>query len=227
MDVLFLCKHGKSLNSHLSTLYCSIIRTQNTDYFTVNGLRTCCASRRPHRQICREICQANEHARCLGCRAECPTLKNLVVWCQPRQIKAILLFYQEVNVLSPDFFPYRCYVGKARLNNAVEALKRAEPDAKVRVSFTPYMIDPQTRPEGEGYLAYNKRRWGSDGWTTSLKRYILRYYHEATIGARIDYRGGVRVPRTSASRGNRVIVLTCLGSMCSDKTNEKCGTFNV
>eukprot|EP00904_Undaria_pinnatifida_P004886 jgi/Undpi1/1527/HiC_scaffold_11.g04917.m1 len=75
----------------------------------------------------------------------------------------------DVEVISDFACPW-CYVGKARLNNAVEALKRAEPDAKVRVSFTPYMIDPQTRPEGEGYLAYNKRRWGSDGWTTSLRR---------------------------------------------------------
>ena len=65
---------------------------------------------------------------------------------------------------------YRCYVGKARLNSAVEALKRDNPDARVRVSFTPYMIDPQTQPNGEDYLAYNRRRWGGDGWTASLKR---------------------------------------------------------
>ena len=64
----------------------------------------------------------------------------------------------------------RCYVGKARLNSAVEALKRADPNAKVSVSFTPYMIDPQTQPNGEDYLAYNERRWGGDGWTASLKR---------------------------------------------------------
>lgn len=75
----------------------------------------------------------------------------------------------EVEVISDFACPW-CYVGKARLNNAVEALKRADPDARVRVSFTPYMIDPQTQPDGEDYLAYNERRWGGDGWTTSLKR---------------------------------------------------------
>lgn len=31
------------------------------------------------------------------------------------------------------------------------------------------MIDPATKPEGEEYLAYNRRRWGSDGWTQSLR----------------------------------------------------------
>lgn len=32
------------------------------------------------------------------------------------------------------------------------------------------MIDPSTDPAGEEYLAYNKRRWGGDGWTYDLRR---------------------------------------------------------
>ena len=32
------------------------------------------------------------------------------------------------------------------------------------------MIDPRTKPEGEEYMAYNRRRWGSDGWTHSMRR---------------------------------------------------------
>jgi len=32
------------------------------------------------------------------------------------------------------------------------------------------MIDPATQPDGEPYLAYNRRRWGGDGWTGSMKR---------------------------------------------------------
>lgn len=35
------------------------------------------------------------------------------------------------------------------------------------------MIDPRTAAEGEDYLAYNQRRWGSDSWTQSLRRYLL------------------------------------------------------
>ena len=31
------------------------------------------------------------------------------------------------------------------------------------------MIDPDTRPSGEDYKAYNRRRWGGDGWTRSLR----------------------------------------------------------
>eukprot|EP00908_Phaeocystis_cordata_P023411 Transcript_5839.p2 GENE.Transcript_5839~~Transcript_5839.p2 ORF type:complete len:172 (+),score=66.19 Transcript_5839:326-841(+) len=31
------------------------------------------------------------------------------------------------------------------------------------------MIDPGTKPDGEEYAAYNRRRWGGDGWTRSMK----------------------------------------------------------
>lgn len=42
-------------------------------------------------------------------------------------------------------------------------------EERVKVSWLPYIIDPGTAAGGEEYLAYNKRRWGSDGWTYSLK----------------------------------------------------------
>mmetsp|Transcript_22469 Transcript_22469/g.50777 ORF Transcript_22469/g.50777 Transcript_22469/m.50777 type:complete len:174 (-) Transcript_22469:433-954(-) len=31
------------------------------------------------------------------------------------------------------------------------------------------MIDPGTQPDGEEYTAYNRRRWGGDGWTRPMK----------------------------------------------------------
>jgi len=32
------------------------------------------------------------------------------------------------------------------------------------------MIDPRTASDGEDYMAYNRRRWGGDGWTYDLRR---------------------------------------------------------
>eukprot|EP01105_Mastigella_eilhardi_P006642 TRINITY_DN18184_c0_g1_i1.p1 TRINITY_DN18184_c0_g1~~TRINITY_DN18184_c0_g1_i1.p1 ORF type:complete len:165 (-),score=45.68 TRINITY_DN18184_c0_g1_i1:237-731(-) len=32
------------------------------------------------------------------------------------------------------------------------------------------MIDPGTKRNGEEYMAYNRRRWGGDGWTYSLRK---------------------------------------------------------
>ena len=31
------------------------------------------------------------------------------------------------------------------------------------------MIDPATQQDGEEYTAYNRRRWGGDGWTRSMR----------------------------------------------------------
>ena len=42
------------------------------------------------------------------------------------------------------------------------------------MKYHPYMIDLGTKPNGEEYLAYNKRRWGGDGWTHSLRSSSLQ-----------------------------------------------------
>lgn len=36
------------------------------------------------------------------------------------------------------------------------------------INWHSFFIDPNTRADGEDYKAYNRRRWGSDGWTNSL-----------------------------------------------------------
>lgn len=60
-------------------------------------------------------------------------------------------------------------MGKRRLDAAIAQLQAKRPAARVDVSFQPFMIDPGTAEGGEDYLAYNRRRWGSDGWTRGLR----------------------------------------------------------
>lgn len=57
-------------------------------------------------------------------------------------------------------------MGQKSLDRAVEEFG----PGNVEVNWLPYMIDAATNPEGEEYLAYNQRRWGSDGWTRSLRQ---------------------------------------------------------
>mmetsp|Transcript_20374 Transcript_20374/g.48992 ORF Transcript_20374/g.48992 Transcript_20374/m.48992 type:complete len:223 (-) Transcript_20374:243-911(-) len=40
----------------------------------------------------------------------------------------------------------------------------------ISVEWKPYIIDPNTKNDGEEFEAYNVRRWGSSGWTHGLKR---------------------------------------------------------
>eukprot|EP00741_Cyanophora_paradoxa_P002171 tig00000553_g2104.t1 len=74
-----------------------------------------------------------------------------------------------VDVWSDIACPW-CYVGKRRFQQALKTFSQSNPDTPVEVRFHPYMIDPATAKDGEDYLAYNRRRWGGDGWTGELRR---------------------------------------------------------
>jgi len=75
----------------------------------------------------------------------------------------------KIDVISDFACPW-CYVGKARMEAAVSQFQSQSPDVSFVIQWHPYMIDLGTQPVGEEYLAYNRRRWGGDGWTRSLKR---------------------------------------------------------
>lgn len=40
----------------------------------------------------------------------------------------------------------------------------------MEINWLPYIIDPGTAERGEDYAEYNRRRWGGDGWTHSLRQ---------------------------------------------------------
>lgn len=75
----------------------------------------------------------------------------------------------KIDVFSDIACPW-CYVGETNLKIAREQYSQQNPGVEFDVRFHAYMIDPGTKKEGEDYLAYNVRRWGSDGWTGSLRR---------------------------------------------------------
>jgi len=70
-----------------------------------------------------------------------------------------------IDVYSDLSCPW-CYVGKRRLDKAIQQFAAAN----VIVNWHPYIIDKNTAPKGEEYMAYNLRRWGGDGWTHSLRK---------------------------------------------------------
>jgi predicted DsbA family dithiol-disulfide isomerase len=68
-----------------------------------------------------------------------------------------------------------CYLGRAFLNLALDEARASFPNTKFEVHWRAFMIDPNTKKDGEDYLAYNERRWGSDGWTFELREKSRRY----------------------------------------------------
>ncbi|KAL4458460.1 hypothetical protein ABPG75_013325 [Micractinium tetrahymenae] len=72
----------------------------------------------------------------------------------------------KVDVWSDLSCPW-CWVGKKRFDQAVEQLGDK---VDFEIVYHSYVIDHGTAPTGEGYLDYNVRRWGSDGWCHGLRR---------------------------------------------------------
>lgn len=69
--------------------------------------------------------------------------------------------------LQPAAFLHPPHLGKKRLDQALASVQAL---VDVEVQWHAYIIDPRTNPAGEEYLAYNRRRWGGDGWTQDLRR---------------------------------------------------------
>ena len=78
-----------------------------------------------------------------------------------------------IDVISDFACPW-CYVGFMRLQNAIDKFKNMdaakEKNINIEVRWHPYMIDMRTKPNGEPYMDYNRRRWGSDGWVAGMKQ---------------------------------------------------------
>ena len=80
----------------------------------------------------------------------------------------------EVNIWSDIACPW-CYVGEKIFAQSIIKFNEKYPEIKITPIFHAYIIDPGTKKEGEDYLSYNKRRWGSDSWTHQLRSMGKKY----------------------------------------------------
>lgn len=56
------------------------------------------------------------------------------------------------------------------MNRLDKAVERFSSRCPIDVEWKPFQIDPGTAADGEEFEAYNRRRWGSSGWTNHLRR---------------------------------------------------------
>ncbi len=74
----------------------------------------------------------------------------------------------KVNLWTDVACPW-CYVGHNSFEIAKKSFLKKNPDKKIELIIHNYMIDPNTKKNGEDYLEYNERKWGNDDWTYNLK----------------------------------------------------------
>lgn len=62
--------------------------------------------------------------------------------------------------LVSDFVCPWCYIGKARLNQAIADLQQKQPGLEVRLNWLPFFLNPDTPAAGEPYRAYLEKKFG-------------------------------------------------------------------
>lgn len=60
-----------------------------------------------------------------------------------------------------DFVCPWCFIGKRRLETAVAAVRREHPELLISTRWRPFFLNPDTPPEGEPYLPFLERKFGS------------------------------------------------------------------
>lgn len=75
----------------------------------------------------------------------------------PRRMMAAML---AIEVVSDIVCPW-CFIGTRRLKAAVALVRAGRPDFAVAVRWRPFFLNPDTPPEGEPYLPFLERKFGS------------------------------------------------------------------
>ena len=65
-----------------------------------------------------------------------------------------------IDIVSDIVCPW-CYIGTRRLRAAVDLMRRERPEFAVEPRWRPFFLNPDTPPEGEPYLPFLERKFGS------------------------------------------------------------------
>jgi len=65
-----------------------------------------------------------------------------------------------IDIVSDIVCPW-CFIGKRRLAVAVASVRRQVPDFAYQSRWRPFFLNPDTPPEGEPYLPFLERKFGS------------------------------------------------------------------
>lgn len=101
-----------------------------------------------------------------------------------------------IEVVSDVVCPW-CYIGKRRLEAALELYAQAKPDAPApKVSFHPFQLNPDLPPEGMLRADYVARKWGG---RSSAEVYARVSGVGKSVGIDFEFDRIVRQPNTKAA----------------------------
>jgi predicted DsbA family dithiol-disulfide isomerase len=88
----------------------------------------------------------------------------------------------KIDIVADIVCPW-CFIGKRRLETAIVMVLRENPDFRHETRWRPFFLNPHTPPEGEPYLPFLERKFGSRAAVDALFKRV----REAGQAYGIDY----------------------------------------
>ncbi|HMM54574.1 MAG TPA: DsbA family oxidoreductase [Candidatus Desulfobacillus sp.] len=118
-----------------------------------------------------------------------------------------------IDIVSDVVCPW-CYIGKRRLEAALDELARERPDVAPRIRWLPFFLDPDTPEAGEPYRPYLERKFGGAGKLAEIWQRIAEAGRTAGIAfafERIERRANTlkahRLIHRSQARGSAGVLV--------------------
>lgn len=107
-----------------------------------------------------------------------------------------------IDIVSDVVCPW-CYIGKHRLEAALERLRGERPDIVPRIRWLPYFLNPDTPVEGEPYRPFLEKKFGGPEKLAQIQAHVA----EAGRTAGIDFAFERIEIRANTLRAHRLIHL--------------------
>lgn len=107
-----------------------------------------------------------------------------------------------IEIVSDLICPW-CYIGKRKLEAALQTLREERPDVSTHVAWLPFELNPQMPPEGLDRKTYRSAKFGSWAKSQQLDAGVAQAGSE--VGIRFDFERMERTPNTF--EGHRLLWL--------------------
>ena len=102
----------------------------------------------------------------------------------------------QIDVISDTVCPW-CFIGKRRLEKALEKLRAERPDEDIKVNWHPFQLNPDMPEEGRDHKEYYREKFGDDERVAELVDNMTAA--GAAEGLEFDFNAIEKSPNTLAS----------------------------